>query len=197
MFDRNLFTSLKRDRDSDAAGERTPPVFPLPVLNGQAPVVLVFDPQDAGVEIAYDRNPQEGPLVRSASRESTLYVVPPLVPVFAVGDGKIIYAREHTDGGAILVAHRRGWATYYTRLEHMFATPTERSRREAPVKAGDILGYVGSWRSSALRPLRFELWRYSDDLDYERIDPIRFLHRWRLMRWSSTRIKPVASAHAT
>lgn len=194
MFDRHLFTS--RARESDATFARSPPAFPLPVLNGQPPVVLVFDPEDPSVEIAYERSHQEGPLVRSASRESALYFIPSLTPVFVVSEGKIVYAREHTDGYAIMIEHRDGWASYYRRLEHMFVAPTERGSREAQVGSGDMLGYVGS-RRPALRPLRFELWRCHEGDEYQPVDPIRYLHRWRLMRWSSSRIKPFTSAHVT
>jgi hypothetical protein len=185
MFDRHLFTS--RSRESDPAFARSPPAFPLPVLNGQPPVVLVFDPEDPAVEIAYERSHQDGPLVRSASRESTLYAIPHLTPVFAASEGKIIYAREHTDGYAITLAHRDGWATYYRRLEHMFVAPTERGSREAKVGRGDILGYIGS-RRAELRPLRLELWRCNQHEEYEAIDPLRFLRRWQLMPWSTSSI---------
>jgi hypothetical protein len=188
-----LFETLDRDRSN--AFMRSPPIFPLPILNGQAPVLLVFDPQDPGVEIAYERNfAADSALVRSATRETTRYGIPSLLPVFIVSEGKIVYAREHVDGFAVLIEHAGGWASYYRRLEHMFVLPTERSRRESKVRAGDIIGYVGPTGAGPLQPLRFELWRGNEEQDYEPVDPIRFMRRWRLERWSDegARPKPVS-----
>lgn len=184
MFDRKLFTSLAREVESAAA--HAPPVFPMPVVGGQSPVLLVFDQRDRGVEIAYERHPtpRDTPRVRLASRGTSLYWIPRFVPVFAVGEGKIVYARKHLDGHTILVEHRGGWLSYYGRLEHMFATPSDRRpQREARVAAGDILGYATASEATALRPLRFELWRCNREQDYDTIDPLRFVHRWRLPRW--------------
>lgn len=191
MFDRKLFTTLARDAELSAA--YAPPVFPMPVLDGQSPVMLVFDQHDRGVEIAYERDPtpRDTPRVRLASRETALYRIPRFVPVFAAGDGRIVYARKHLDGHTMLVEHRGGFLSYYGRLEHMFATPSDRRpQREARVAAGDILGYATASIATTLRPLRFELWRCNREQDYETIDPLRFVHRWRLLRWSQTRAKP-------
>src|SRR5688500_4604141 len=92
--------------------QRTP-TFPMPALNGSPPVVLIFDPEDPGIEIAYEKEPSnEVSRVRSATRETTLYAIPRLVPIFAVTDGRVVYAREHTDGNAIVIHHASGWATY-------------------------------------------------------------------------------------
>ena len=42
------------------------PVWPLPKLDGHAPVLLVHDEYDPGVELAYERRDEiEGPMVRS------------------------------------------------------------------------------------------------------------------------------------
>ena len=188
MFDRHLFTSPRSARETN---ERPSPMFPLPVLDSRTPVVLVFDPEDRGIEIAYERNPHAGPLVRSATRESTLYDIPAFTPVLAVADGKIIYGGKHTDGHVVLVEHRNGWSSYYGHLEHMFVTPSEQRPREARVRRGDILGYVGA--ASQRRTLRFELWRYAADEEYEPVDPIRYVHRWRLCPW----VPPDRSAKQT
>lgn len=189
MLDRHLFDAI--ERRSSATGIASPPIFPLPLLNGQAPVLLVFDPQDPGVEIAYERTVSaDGALVRSATRESTLYCIPSMLPVFVVAAGKILYAREHVDGFAVLIEHANGWASYYRRLEHMFVTPTERTRRETKVGRGDILGYVGPTRAGPLQPLRFELWRCNQEQEFDPIDPIRFMRRWRLEPWTDARGKP-------
>src|SRR5688572_18305379 len=81
MFDRRLFEAL--DRGPREPIVRSPPVFPLPGFDGQPPVLLVFDPEDHGVEIAYENSPSEDrSRVRSATRESTLYSIPRMLPVF-------------------------------------------------------------------------------------------------------------------
>ncbi len=198
MFDRRLFQSLSEDNTPSV--EKAPPVFPLPVFNGQQPVILIFDPPDRGIEIAYERHrTPDGPRVRPASRETTLFHIPRLTPVFNVSEGRIIYAREHSDGFAIIVEHRNGWVSYYNRLEHMFVTPSERRpRRETRVAAGDILGYVGPSRYGPLRPLRFELWRCSKELDFVPVDPLPYLGRWRVLRWNDAQARgaPAPTPHA-
>jgi hypothetical protein len=192
MFDRRLFEALEREPRVPIA--RTPPVFPLPAFNAQPPVLLVFDPEDHGVEIAYENAPSEDRnRVRSATRESTLYRIPRMLPVFVAADGKVVYAREHADGFAVLVEHRDGWATYYTRLRHMFVSPTDRGAVATRLAGGDILGYVGPTRAGPLKPLRLEIWRGGRDEEYEAIDPIRYVTRWRLPRWTDSRIAPVTA----
>ncbi len=191
MFDRRLFNALARK--SAATFVRSPPVFPMPAINGQPPILLLFDHADPGVEIAYEKTPSpDGPRVRLTTRETSLYWIPSLMPVFAVSEGRIVYARKHTDGQALIVEHRNGWATYYSRLERMFVRPTDDgSRRETRVNAGDILGYIGTSRHGPLAPLRFELWRCNRAKDYDPVDPIRYMHRWRLLRWNDARVKPI------
>ena len=60
MFDRPLFTTLpRRSRHhlySAAPLPQEPPVAPLPIINDQPPLLLVFDPTDLGIELAYERH---------------------------------------------------------------------------------------------------------------------------------------------
>lgn len=193
MFDRTLFNTLARR--SEGALVRTPPVVPLPVLNDHTPVLLVFDHTDNAIELAYERHPQPGgTLARSTTRETTLYYVPRLTPVFGVSAGFVVYARRHVDGHTIVIDHRNGWATVYSRLEHMFVMPTDRvARRETKIAAGDILGYLGATRAGPLKPLRFELWKCGRDGDYEPVDPIRFIRQWRYVGWNDARLEKAAT----
>ncbi len=188
MFDRQLFTSLAR-RPQQTTDLRKPPVFPLPVINDQPPVLLVFDSADPTVELAYERRYlPSGPLVRSSTRDSTLYWIPKLTPVFAVSDGTVVYARRHSDGYGIVVDHENGWLTVYTGLEHMFVHPSDRKpHRQTRLGGGDMLGYLGASRVGPLRPLHFELWRCNRLQDYEAVDPIRFMRRWRQLGWNDAR----------
>jgi hypothetical protein len=188
MLDRHLLESLDRRN----AGFSTSPIFPLPALNGQPPLVLLFDHADTSIELAYERQPQlDGPRVRLTSRASSLYCGPTQSPVFEVSAGKVLYARAEADGHAILIEHRNGWLTHYGRLERMFVRPIDmRSRRETKINAGDILGYLGSSRYGPCRPLRFELWHRRGD-GYDTIDPIRFMHRWHLVPWKDAKAKSI------
>lgn len=173
---------------------RTPPVVPLPLLNDQPPVLLVFDETDLGIELAYEREPEPGGTrVRSVARTTTLYHVPRLTPVFAIREGVIVYAREHADGHTIVIDHCNDWISIYQRLEHVFVAPTERRQRETEVLGGDILGYLGSPAAGPLQPLRFELWKWDLVSDYEQVDPLRYIRRWRYLDWQDARLdKPSA-----
>ena len=84
MFDRTLFTDSHSNK-------RSSPVFPLPILDGRAPLLLVFDHTELGIEVAYERHPEPGgALVRSADRATTRYCIPCATPVLAVSDGQIV-----------------------------------------------------------------------------------------------------------
>ena len=175
------------------------PVWPLPKLNGHAPVLLVHDPSDPGVELAYEHKyDPDGPLVRSTKQTGIgPFYLPALTPVYAVFDGRIMYAGKHADGHTIIVEHANGWMSYYSHLEQMFALATDRRHRARPqyTKAGHILGYAGRLAGQPNRPIRFELWKYDDNCGYVAIDPIRFMRRWRLMPWmQSVPLHPPAAS---
>jgi hypothetical protein len=186
MFDRQLFASLAHHHRQPSPPPNTPPVAPLPVLNDQPPVLLVFDHTDLGVDLAYEKRfVPGGPVVHGATRDTTRYWVPRLMPVFAVSAGTVVFARRQSQGFTIIVDHGNDWLTVYSRLEHMFVPDTERNpRREVRVAGGDILGYLGASRDGPLKPLRFELWRCNRLQDYDQIDPIRYMRRWRQIDWS-------------
>lgn len=188
-MERPFFNALARR--NEAALVRKPPVRPLPVINDQPPVILVFDHTDLAIELAYERFYRpNGTLVRSTTRETALYWVPRLTPVFAVSDGLVVYARKHTDGHTLVIDHCNGWATVYSRLDHMFVMPSDRRPRpQTKVAAGDILGYLGATRGHPLKPLRFELWKCNRDKDYEPVDAIRYIRQWRQIGWTDARLK--------
>lgn len=170
------------------------PIVPLPILNGQSPVLLIFDQTDPAIELAYEREPLlGGNRVRSVRRDTTDYWIPRLTPVFAANDGVVIYARHQADGHAILIDHGNDWISSYARLAHMFVTPTEHARFDKHVRAGDILGYLGTPRGTPLVPLRFELWRRDDSDHYLPVDPILFLRRWRHIDWRDAVLARIAN----
>ena len=182
MFDRTLFKSFARRKGPTLA--HSSPVFPLPVVDERAPILLVFDPEDLAIEMAYERRPRaDGTRVRTTLRNTQLYFVPPLTPVLAVNDGLVVYARKHDDGHAIIIDHCNGWLSVYHRLEHMFVTPSDRRPGGGiKVHAGDVLGYLAASGEGPLLPLRFELYRRTLD-DYDPVDPLRFIRRWRALSW--------------
>ncbi len=171
-----------------------PPVVPLPILNGQRPILLIFDHTDPAVELAYERAPLiGGNRVRTVARDSTDYWIPRLTPVFAVNDGRVIYAREQSDGHAILIDHLNGWVSMYSRLVHMFVAPTRNTPIQAPACAGDIIGYVGTPRGTPVTPLRFELWRMTESEDFMPVDPILFIRRWQHVDWRDAQLARAAN----
>lgn len=165
-----------------------PPVVPLPILNNHPPILLIFDHSDPAIELAYERAPLVGGnRVRSATRDSTDYWIPRLTPVFAVNDGVVSYARKQSDGHAILIDHRNGWISVYSRLAHMFVAAEQR------VSCGDIIGYLGTPKGTQLTPLRFELWRVNEADDYMPVDPILFIRRWQHLEWRDPQLARAAN----
>jgi hypothetical protein len=191
MTTRALFSTFIRRTPSPSA-VFTPPMLPLPTINGQPPVLLVFDYTEMAVDLAYERQfAPGGPLVRGATRDSTHYWVPRLTPVFTVTDGSIVYARKHASGDhTIIVDHQNDWLTVYAGLEHMFVPHSDRMPRyETPLKCGDMLGYVGSNKPNVVKPLHFELWKRNRQHAYDQVDPLRFMRRWRQVDWSDARLE--------
>lgn len=186
MLDLKLFTALNSKHPANDPTPSLPPVLPLPTFNGQPPVLLVFDSAKLAVGVAYERYPVTGSaFVRASTRETTLYCIPELTPVFAVCDGAVIEARKQHDGDhRVVIDHGNNWVTTYGGLEHMFVPATEPgSRRVKQVLTGDIIGYLGPTRAGPLRPLDFELWRVERAPNYEQIDPIRHMRRWYRLAW--------------
>jgi hypothetical protein len=102
------------------------PILPLPILNDQPPVLLIFDPADPAIELAYERTPLVGGArIRSATRDSDQYWIPRCTPVFAIAPGTVIYANNESDGHAILIDHGNDLLSSYSRLAHMYLMPAD------------------------------------------------------------------------
>lgn len=178
MLDRKLFSSLTKSAEPRLS---LPPVFPLPRLDGQPPVLLVFNHVDLAVDIAYERSHVPGsPLVRTSTRDSALYWVPRTTPVFAVSDGVVIDQLDEEHGQRLIVDHENSWFTIYGNLARVLARPRE---HRAQIRAGDPIGCLADTRAGPLTPLHFELWRINRHRDYEQIDPIRHMRRWQQVAW--------------
>ncbi len=158
---------------SDRAGDRGLHV-PLPILDEQQPILLVFDPRDLAIEFAYERSPiPGGTRVRTVPTITTEYWIPRATPVFAIGEGVVLYAAKHAAGYTIAIDHEDGWITVYHRLEHAAVAAGAR------LAAGGVLGHLAASRSGPLKPLRFEMWRWDGEDEYEQMDPLRYIRRWR------------------
>lgn len=175
------------------------PVWPLPSLNGREPVAVQRQSKLPGLHLAYPRDCPDELLAKYpiGSNGSSTHFMPNLIPAYAVGDGFITYAGKQAHGHAIVVNHDNGWATYYAGLEHMFARPTNaRPRaRDERVKAGDVLGYVGSPQPDAMKALHFELWKLEEERHFEPVgDPLGYMRDWLMLPWNVERLTPSEAA---
>ncbi len=179
---RQLRTSRKA-RTINAPTRPTPPVWPLPTLNGRAPSVIERDARIPGLDLAYLCDPNDA---------TKGHEMPRFVPAFAVADGEIMYAGKQAHGYALVINHNNGWATYYTNLEHMFAVPRSVRPRSRPerVKAGDVLGYVGAPSEREPRCLHFELWKLDEESHFGPADAREHLGKWLQLPWTDERFNP-------
>ena len=124
--------------------------------------------------------------------------MPTDMPAFCARDGVIRYANKIAHGYAMVIDHLDGWSTYYSNLDEMFASPTDKHRahREARVKAGDVLGYIGSMQPGSFKCLHFELWERDDDNQFIDVDPLPYLARWAVLPWTDARLTPAEPAQA-
>lgn len=191
MFDLQAQKSLAHHRSMRTSR----PVWPLPSLD-RNPTVIPRNYQ--GIDLAYQRT-SPGELIdlypANCANGTTEHFMPNSVPCFAVGDGVIAHAGKQAHGYAVIVDHQNGWATYYANLEHMFAIPTNRGARARAerVKAGDVLGFVGSAQPGTMKCLHFELWKLGDDNHYANVAPLQHMASWLVLPWTDG-LKPTDSA---
>ena len=136
-----------------------PPIWPLPSLGGNAPIITGLGKRQPGVDLAYADGVE----------------VPRFLPVLAVGNGEVQFA----GAAGIIIDHKNGFSTMCAHLDHMFVVErrcASRKRRER-VSVGDVLGYVSL-------PFHFEIWRLEDFYHYGPIDPVAHLREWAVLPWS-------------
>ena len=198
MLDQQIQKSRRR-RPSRNTEPASPPVWPMPTLNGRAPVVISSNPKSPGLDLAYQRANVSDLLATypvDSANGTARHFMPNMMPAFAVRDGVITYAGKQAHGYAVMVDHRNGWATYYTNLEFMFATPTNREPQRVParVKAGDVLGYIGAPAPGAFKCLHFELWKRDEESHFVAVDPGDEMSSWLVLPWTDERLTPVEPA---
>ena len=187
----------KNIRHADLLPSR--PVWPLPMLNGRAPVVLTANPKSPGIELAYQRGTLFELLTAypaGTPNGTTRHFMPNMMPAFAVRDGVITYAGKISYAYTVVVDHLNGWATYYSNLDFIFATPSSDKklrRAEARVKAGDVLGYVGAAAPDAFKCLHFQLWK-RDDNHFAPVDATPEMAQWSYVPWTDPRVTNAEAA---
>ena len=170
------------------------PIVPLPILNDHKPILLIFDPADPAIELAYERAPLAGGnLVRRASRDSEQYWIPRCTPVFAIANGTVIYANKESDGHAILIDHGGELLSSYSRLAHMYLTPTDNTAPKRKVTGGEIIGYIGTPRGAPFSALRFEIWQCNEFDEYEPTDPLLLVRKWQFLEWRDAQLARAAN----
>lgn len=138
-------------------------VWPLPAFENVRPrIVNHANDSRLAVDIGYgDARPTET-----------------LVPVYAVHDGTIELARKTATGFAMVVDHHGEWSSYYAHLSSMICSPTwDESRPKVRVCAGSLLGFA-----NADAPIRFELWKWSDESGFVATPPEAHLATWTVLQ---------------
>jgi murein DD-endopeptidase MepM/ murein hydrolase activator NlpD len=88
-------------------------------------------------------------------------------PIRAVGDGTIIFASyDGAYGNKIVIRHADGTVTWYCHMNDFVRT-------EGPVKAGELIGHVGSTGNTTGPHLHFEVRPHGDD--GQPIEPMAWL----------------------
>ncbi len=96
------------------------------------------------------------------------YVAPPGTPVYAVGEGKIIFAGwKRGYGYFVSIRHKNGYVTGYGHLKSIKSGII----KGRWVKEKEIIGYVGSTGLSTGPHLHFEIKKDGKFLDFLKINP--------------------------
>jgi hypothetical protein len=161
------------------------PVWPLPAINGRAPVVL--EPtgrQPYGIELAYARVSSDDAIATcppNTPNGTDTHLMPQMTAVLSVDDGEIVFAGRKGQGYAIVVNHNNGWASHYANLKAIVAIRTDLYRPRAQyVRAGDVIGYVGAPTPGAFKRLYFELWQRDRPDHFIAVDPRPHIPKWQL-----------------
>lgn len=122
-------------------------VWPLPSIGAAMPGVRsVVGDDRLGLMLGYE----DGDRTKSS-----------IVPVYAVHEGTIKLATATRSGYAMSIDHHGEWSSYYGALQRMTISPASLRRPTVRVRAGQIIGYT-----TRAAPIRFELWRWTDDAGF-------------------------------
>lgn len=146
-------------------------VWPLPAIDGVSPTIA--EPGACSVLVTYAGTVQP----------------PCFIPVFAVGDGAILYAGAATDTHAIVIDHGDEHRSFYWGLSHAFVLTTNQQSQTLHVKAGDVLGYV--CRSSPHGAvLHFGMMKRQSSGHFRSLDPSIAMQSWSVLPLEDDRTTP-------
>lgn len=92
--------------------------------------------------------------------------------IYAVADGEVVEAGMMSSTGVITIKHKINGEVFYSRYLHMYANGIYVSKGDK-VKAGDLIGAVGSTGRSTGPHLHFEI----RNADKDSIEPMSFMRK--------------------
>jgi murein DD-endopeptidase MepM/ murein hydrolase activator NlpD len=142
------------------------PAHALPPSNFGANGNLAFVYPVMGPRMSSDYGLRKHPVKKVTRHHHGMDLAAPLgAPIRAISDGQVMYADPHGGYGKLIaIKHADGFSSHYGHCKTMTVTPGQK------VKAGDIIGTVGSTGISTGPHLHFEI-RYRG----EPRDPETFL----------------------
>jgi len=152
--------------------------WPLPALGTSQPRVVARDDGGrSGIAIGYEL-PSDA-----------------IVPVYAAHDGAIRVATKTNSGFAATIDHGDS-STHYAQLDQLTFSHAS-ARRGTRMRAGQIIGYT-----TRATPIRFELWRWTDDAGFVPTTPEPIMSDWLLLSErdpnpSDAQAQPIQPAIAT
>ena len=149
-------------------------IFPVAPVGDRKPVLSsawrsADRPDHTGVDIMFRRMDEDPPWPGHDTTEGTrrfVYLAGALA--IAARAGRVVYAKEHTNGLRVRLAHDDGLDTLYIHLATIAVVPGQ------DVEAGQVVGMVGGDPSSGpgTKHLHFEVRERSTNQD---LDPERYL----------------------
>jgi hypothetical protein len=142
---------------ADARRDHSRWYWPLPAIGNAYPHVVTRDDSDRkGIAIGYDLHTKA------------------IVPVYAAHDGAIRVATRTASGFAATIDHG-AWSTHYAQLDQLTFSHAS-ARHGTRVHAGQIIGYT-----TLATPIRFELWRWTDEEGFVPTMPEPIMSDWLLL----------------
>ncbi|MFD2760457.1 peptidoglycan DD-metalloendopeptidase family protein [Lentibacillus juripiscarius] len=95
-------------------------------------------------------------------------------PITAFADGKVVYSAFNRGGfgNLVIMQHENGLQTYYA---HMMKTGVEVGEK---IKAGQIIGQMGTTGDSTGVHLHFEIHQKKGDGTFESVDPMPYINKF-------------------
>lgn len=163
-------------------------VWPVPPWQQRPPVISdgFGSPRPgrlhAGVDVMFLRAAADAATLRAGTPNGSRgFVMPNGVSALAAADGVVWSAGQGPRGFSVVIDHGKHHgqpvATFYTHLEKLAVTPTQRGQTKQQIRAGQPLGIIGGdpLDPQKLKHLHFELWLGGPA---NAIDPIAIMRGW-------------------